>query len=157
VVKRTEQQHGVDRCVRQVPVASIADFGVHHGFARALKLLYMQTHEVSMLDRVAQLSQPQRIPPRPTSDIGDYRRWGRKPPLQNLLRALELDYAVRIIQPVPLPALRVVRPQLSILRAHGVSLSDNEENRERLSLKAAKEPQAGPSTSTSVAVQPTCW
>ena len=34
------------------------NFGVDHGSARALKLLYMQTHEVSMLHRVTQLGQP---------------------------------------------------------------------------------------------------
>ena len=87
---------------------------------------------------------PLRRPARPTSNVSDYRRRGRKPPLQNLLRALKLDYTFRIIQPVPLPALCVVRLELGVLRAHGVSLSDPEENREGFPPMAAKVPQGDP-------------
>ena len=72
------------------------------------------------------------------------RRRGRKSSLQNLLRALKLDYTLRIIQPVPLPALCVVRLELGMLRAHGVSLSDHEENREGFPPMAAKVPQGDP-------------
>src|SRR5215212_10425040 len=119
----------------QVQVASIANFGVNHRPARRLELLHMQTHEISMLHCVTQLSQPQRIPPRPTSDVGDYRRRGRKPLPQNLLGALKLECTFRIAQPVPLLALRVMRLHLGILRAHGVSLSETEEDRETVLLR----------------------
>src|SRR5215207_477648 len=84
-----------------------------------LKLLHMQTNQIAMLHGVAQLGQPQRIAPRPTSDVGDYRRWGRKLPLQNLSCTLELDCTCRVTESVPLLTLRVVRPQLGIFRAHG--------------------------------------
>src|SRR5215213_7991908 len=107
----------------------------------------MQTHEISMLHCVTQVGQPQRIPPRPTSDVGDYRRRGRKPPPQNLLGALKLDCTFRIAQPVPLLAVRVMRLHLGIRRAHGVSLSETEENRETVSSdgcqSAASRPAAG--------------
>jgi hypothetical protein len=102
----------------------------------------MQTHEISMLHRVTRLDQPQRIPSRPTSDVGDDRRRGRKPPPQNFLGALKFDCTFWITQPVPLLALRVMRLYLGILRTHAVSLSDHQENRETFPWTAAKVPQA---------------
>src|SRR5215208_2442812 len=107
----------------------------------------MQTYEISMLHCVTQLGQPQRIPPRPPADVGDYRRRGRKLAPQNLFGALKLECTFRIAQPGPLLALRVMRLHLGILRAHGVSLSDHEENRETVSSdgcqSAASRPACG--------------
>jgi hypothetical protein len=86
---------------------------------------------------------PHRLP----SNVGNYRRRGRKPTLQKSPSCAQLNYTLRIIQPVPLLALHVVRLELGILRAHGLSLSDHKENREGFPLtacpSAARRPPSG--------------
>ena len=62
-------------------------------------------------------------------DGGHVAERGRAEP--RLRWRLELDYTLRLVQPVPLITVRVVHPHLGILRAHGFSLADHGKNRER--------------------------
>ena len=71
-----------------------------------------------MMDPVAGLREPDRIPARTPSDVSHDRGWGRKMPSDDLLRPFELDHAECRAQTLALFVPLVVGVNLSVARLH---------------------------------------
>jgi hypothetical protein len=124
MVKRAEEQDRVNGLVGQVQLPGVGHRGADSRSAGRgrRQLADVQRHQVAVLDLVAKAGQPQRVPARSPADVGDDRRGGRQRAQQDLLGPGELQVALRVAQPVLLPAPLVVRQQGCFVTVHGTRL-----------------------------------
>ena len=117
VIQGAEQQNGVDRCVGKIQRSCIARAGVDVDARRgrfSFHVLHVEGNEVAVVDAVAGLREPDRIPTGTASDVGHPGGRLRKMPRDDLLRPFELHHADRRVETVAFFVPDVVRVNLSV-------------------------------------------
>ena len=122
MVERPQQQDRVNGPVRQIQPSSVHDSSVYAASVRctAAQLVDVQRDEITKVNPIAQVCKPQRVPPRATTNVGDYCRGRRQMLRQQFRRPLELNYSERAVKPIDLMTQVVIA--LASLAARSITV-----------------------------------